>query len=129
MQFSTLALLSAVTVASAATIQQRALKYCGSQPYDTNKYTCYPQNSNLLCPITNGVIYQPCGQACFDPANYGCQDGKLVPTGTCNGQVYDKNSYVCVNNFLCPTTHPNVCGTACYKLSEYHCDNGKLVQN
>lgn len=48
MQFSTLALLSAVTVASAATIQQRALKYCGSQPYYTEK-VCL--QFILLCSI------------------------------------------------------------------------------
>jgi len=56
------------------------------------QYTCYPQNGNLLCPITSGIIFQPCGQACFDPANYGCKNGQLVPVGKCNGQVYDKNS-------------------------------------
>ncbi|KAA8904176.1 hypothetical protein FN846DRAFT_813651 [Sphaerosporella brunnea] len=115
--------------ASAGVIVERALRYCDKQPYYDDKYTCYPQNGYLLCPISGGVIYQPCGKACFNPADYGCINGQLVPTGTCNGQVYDKNSYVCVNNFLCPKAFPNVCGTACYSLSQYHCENGHLVQN
>ncbi|KAF8249970.1 hypothetical protein K440DRAFT_581657 [Wilcoxina mikolae CBS 423.85] len=122
-------LSSLIALASSAALEQRSLQYCGTQPYYTNKYTCYPQNNNLLCPISSsGTIFQPCGTACFDPANYTCINGKLAPVGICNGQVYDKNSYVCVNNFLCPISFPNVCGKACYKTSEYKCVNGKLVQ-
>jgi hypothetical protein len=109
MQFTTLfTTLFLAASASAGVITDRSLQYCGSQPYYTDKacplhlpslcptnkrqYTCYPQNNNLLCPITDGIIYQPCGQACYDPANYGCSYGQLVPVGKCNGQVYDKNS-------------------------------------
>ncbi|KAI5842842.1 hypothetical protein BZA05DRAFT_411621 [Tricharina praecox] len=127
MQFTTfttlLTLLFVAITASAAPVRM-----CGTQPYEIDKYTCYPQNNNLLCPILHGVIYQPCGVACFDPSNYSCVNGELRPVGVCNGQVFDKNSYVCVNYFLCPVGFPNVCGTACYNLSQYRCEDGKLVQ-
>ncbi|CUS07979.1 unnamed protein product [Tuber aestivum] len=120
-------LLSTALANPVGNLVEREILYCGSQPYHPEDYTCYP--GNKLCPITGGVIYQPCGAACFDPANYTCINGELRPVGTCNGQVYDKNSYVCVENHLCPKTHPNLCGEACYSLSQYHCVNGQLVQN
>ncbi|TGZ79186.1 hypothetical protein EX30DRAFT_355837 [Ascodesmis nigricans] len=122
---SALVALAAATSASAAALTSRGIHDCAGQPYYPDSYTCY---GDLLCPILNGVIYQPCGRACFDPANYGCQYGQLVPVSTCNGQVYDKNSYVCVSNHLCPKTHPNLCGEACYSLSQYTCKKGQLVQ-
>jgi len=126
MQFITIiTALFAASTATAVALTKRDPLYCGTQPYFPQRYTCY---GNLLCPITDGIIYQPCGPACFNPANYGCQNGQLVPVGNCNGQVYDKNSYVCIGNQLCPITHPNACGTACYKLSEYKCVNGQLQQ-
>jgi len=132
MQFTTLLLtaLGVATATTAAIIEAREQTlYCNGQPYLASQYTCY--NGNLLCPISNGVIYQPCGTACYDPANYGCSNGKLVPVGTCNGQTFDKNTYVCVSNHLCPVGYPNLCGTnpgACYKTSQYKCVNGQLVQ-
>ncbi|KAG0134735.1 hypothetical protein HOY82DRAFT_577232 [Tuber indicum] len=125
---ATFTLISAALASPVNNLVERQLQYCGTQPYYPQDYTCYPANNNLLCPISNGVIFQPCGQACFDPANYGCVNGQLVPVGNCNGQVYDKNSYVCVSNHLCPKTHPNLCGEACYSLSQYRCNNGQLVQ-
>jgi len=120
-----LGVLSLVGAATAIVVERQTL-YCGTQPYLAKDYTCYP--GNLLCPITGGVIYQQCGVACYDPANYGCDNGNLHPVGVCNGQTFDKNSYVCVNGFLCPKGFPNVCGTACYSLSQYRCEGGKLVQ-
>ncbi|RPA97256.1 hypothetical protein L873DRAFT_1691613 [Choiromyces venosus 120613-1] len=122
---ATFTLISAALASPAGTLAKRDLKYCGTQPYYTENYTCY---GNLLCPIINNVIYQPCGPACFNPANYGCVNGQLVPVGSCNGQVYDQNSYVCVDGHLCPTGAPNLCGIACYNLTYYRCENGQLVQ-
>ncbi|PUU75875.1 carbohydrate binding-domain-containing protein [Tuber borchii] len=126
---ATFALISAALATPVGGLVERDLLQCGSQQYDPKNYTCYADDNNLLCPISNGVIFQPCGPACFDPANYTCINGQLAPVGNCNGQVFDKNSYVCVNNHLCPVGFPNLCGEACYSLSQYHCVNGQLVQN
>ncbi|KAF8472847.1 hypothetical protein BDZ91DRAFT_846298 [Kalaharituber pfeilii] len=112
MQFTTIvaALLAAATaVVASPVIEARAddIVFCAEQPYKKSDYTCYPNNNNLLCPIIKGIAYLPCGNR---------------PTGAC----YDPNSYVCVNGFLCPKTHPNRCGDACYNPGQYRCENGKL---
>ncbi|KAF8463094.1 hypothetical protein BDZ91DRAFT_698618 [Kalaharituber pfeilii] len=137
MQFTTIVaalLATATAVVASPVIEARGdeIFYCAEQPYKKSDYTCYPKNNYLLCPITGGVVYLPCGNrpwgACYDPANYGCNNGQLYPVSTCNGIHFDKNSYVCVDGFLCPKTHPNRCGDACYNTSQYWCDNGKLKQ-
>ncbi|RPA71544.1 hypothetical protein BJ508DRAFT_315512 [Ascobolus immersus RN42] len=133
MQYLTFVLAALTTLAAATpmpeAVQERGVIYCGSQPYYPEAYTCYKQNNNLLCPILSGTIYQPCGKACFNPSDYGCTNGQLVPVGKCNGQVYDKNSYVCANgNQLCPKAAPNACGKACFDSKHYWCKNGVLQQ-
>ncbi|KAI5838801.1 carbohydrate binding-domain-containing protein [Morchella snyderi] len=130
MQFTTVIIAFvalATSIFASPILEEREIKYCGSQPYDPTKYTCF--QGQYLCPIQGGVVYQNCGIACYNPAEYACKNGQLTPVTTCNGQVFDKNSYVCINNQqLCPTTHPNLCGKACYKTSEYKCVNGVLQQ-
>ncbi|RPA77334.1 hypothetical protein BJ508DRAFT_319124 [Ascobolus immersus RN42] len=134
MQYLTLllaavSLVSATPVAVPEPIAERSLLYCGSQPYQSDAYTCYAGNNNLLCPILHGVIYQPCWNACFNPAEYGCDNrynGQLFPVGKCGEQVYDKNTYVCIGTQLCPKAAGNLCGRACYESGAYYCSNGVL---
>jgi len=52
-----------------------------------------------VCP--NGL--QSCGEACYDPAIYSCDNGQLCPAGMLN------------------------CNGACYSPNEYHCENGNLI--
>ncbi|KAL7270937.1 hypothetical protein RUND412_006341 [Rhizina undulata] len=122
MQFTTLVLTFVTFVATAMATPQ--IYYCGTQPYYKSDYTCFA--GDMLCPIMDGVVYLPCGAACYDPANYSCKDGALEPVGDCGGVAFDHNSYVCVDGELCPTGYPNRCGQACYMLSQYTCDNGVL---
>jgi len=143
MQYLTIVLAALTTLAAASPtsepIQKRTsghgggsgggILYCGSQPYYPSAYTCYHNHNNLLCPILGGVKYKPCGPACYDPAEYECVNGQLVPCGSCKGQVYDKNTYVCVDGKqLCPKTAPNACGIACYDSAHYYCWRGQLRQ-
>jgi len=128
MKVTSLLALVGLATATPTLVEREQILYCGKQPYYPSAYTCYPKNNNLLCPIINRVIYKACGPACYDPANYSCSNGKLIPVGTCSGVPFDKNSYVCVEGFLCPKVAPNLCGKACYDLKFYYCKNGKLMQ-
>jgi len=52
-----------------------------------------------VCPGDQGS----CGESCYDPALYTCDNGQLCPLGMLN------------------------CNGACYSPSEYHCEAGTLV--
>ncbi|CAZ83142.1 unnamed protein product [Tuber melanosporum] len=100
--FATFAIVSAALAVPVDNLVERDTKYCGYQPYEPSKYTCY---DGLLCPIQNYVVYKRCGGDCYDPAKYVCHGTKM-----------------------CPTTDPNLCGDACYNSSRYKCEYGRLVQ-
>jgi len=104
--FATFTLISAALATPVGDLVERDLAWCGAQQYDTTKYTCYPNDNYLLCPIDNGAVLLPCGEAC-----------------------YNSNAYVCVDGHLCPVAFPKRCGKACYNSNQYHCVNGILVQN
>ncbi|KAH7001753.1 hypothetical protein B0J12DRAFT_106716 [Macrophomina phaseolina] len=64
------------TNSSATTNTTTTILYCDSTPYFAGTYVCY--NGTTLCPVLNGNATVPCGEACYDPTQYGCQNGVFV---------------------------------------------------
>ncbi|OCL10994.1 carbohydrate-binding module family 52 protein [Glonium stellatum] len=48
---------------------------CNGTPYVPLNYTCYDRQ---LCPVVNSRRQEACGEACYDPALYGCTNKTLV---------------------------------------------------
>jgi len=93
------------------------------------------------CP--NGL--NSCGDACYPPDLYSCDNGVLCPYGmrNCNGACYNPNEYHCENGSLLsggskvPEYKPpeetgncqggmRSCNGTCYDPNIYSCDNGQL---
>jgi len=69
------------TSAAVQTSQAPTAGRCNNQAYDQNAYTCTINNNGqqVLCPV--GL--SSCGQACFSPNNYCCNNGNLLAKGQC----------------------------------------------
>ncbi|KAI5920523.1 hypothetical protein F4810DRAFT_713374 [Camillea tinctor] len=48
---------------------------CGSSRYSINTHTCY--NGNFLCPVVDKRRTLRCGNSCYLPQKYSCNDGAL----------------------------------------------------
>ncbi|KAI1176785.1 hypothetical protein F4777DRAFT_242486 [Nemania sp. FL0916] len=51
--------------------------YCGIQRYTVNNATCY--NGNFLCPVRDRQRTLRCGDDCYLPRNFYCNDGLVKP--------------------------------------------------
>ncbi|KAI0189315.1 hypothetical protein EV127DRAFT_432370 [Xylaria flabelliformis] len=49
--------------------------FCGNQRYFINNQTCY--NANFLCPIEDKQRTLRCGNDCYLPRKYYCNDGRI----------------------------------------------------
>ncbi|OUM63831.1 glycoside hydrolase family 16 protein [Piromyces sp. E2] len=57
--------------------------------------------------------FSSCGEACYDPALYSCDNGVLCPYGmkNCGGACYSPNNYHCINGSLASGTSPEAANT------------------
>ncbi|KAI1636092.1 hypothetical protein F4809DRAFT_650741 [Biscogniauxia mediterranea] len=53
---------------------------CGSSRYSINTHTCY--NGNFLCPVVDKRRTLRCGNSCYLPQKYTCNDGALQEVDT-----------------------------------------------
>ncbi|KAI1441765.1 carbohydrate-binding module family 52 protein [Annulohypoxylon stygium] len=75
---------------------------CGSSRYSINDHTCY--QSNFLCPVVDKKRTLKCGNDCYTPHDFSCDDGKLVqvqapnPGGNIPAPNTDRGA--CTPNYL-----------------------------
>ncbi|KAK4207072.1 hypothetical protein QBC37DRAFT_434034 [Rhypophila decipiens] len=68
----------AVLAASLAAAQAgESIEMCGSAPYYPSEYTCYGDETPMLCPHVYGRPTYPCSGACYSPSMYQCCSGQL----------------------------------------------------
>ncbi|EEB05645.1 endo-1,3-beta-glucanase Eng1 [Schizosaccharomyces japonicus yFS275] len=108
---------------------------CNGAVYDSSLYTC---ESNMLCPIINGVVYKNCGGACYNADQYSCSYDSLYPADSSN--TYTTTSMT-TSTTPTPTPTPTetttaaatstntvgVCGGSYYDSSAYTCQGNSVL--
>ncbi|KAI1459747.1 carbohydrate-binding module family 52 protein [Annulohypoxylon moriforme] len=88
--------------ASAPTLVNDGLLPCGSSRYSINDHTCYQGNS--LCPVIDKKRTLKCGNDCYLPHDFSCDNGKLVqvraPDSGGKPPAHDTNREACTPNYL-----------------------------
>ncbi|KAI1076019.1 carbohydrate-binding module family 52 protein [Whalleya microplaca] len=71
-----LVLLASLWVRPGAAQIYDGLLPCGTARYNINNHTCY--NGNFLCPVVDRKRTSKCGDDCYLPNQFSCDNGKLV---------------------------------------------------
>lgn len=69
---------AAATATATATTGYTTSGTCNGTPFTTGQYVCW--GNKQLCQVNQGVVYQACSGACYDPSLYSCPNGFLLPT-------------------------------------------------